>query len=262
MPGAFLTDHAAWDHFMGHIWYNLLEFLNFTKDARVIDVAPGTSVKLASALARFDFCGDLYVVDASAPALEVLKAKYAALLPKARCHWHCGLLADVVTALPNAPDYFLGNHILDDMLLGAADAAANEKEHRERDTFSWAAAYTHTPSAAVQESWQRLAHDEALQQDCIRTVAAEVTSVIAALQPRHVVLSQYPSATLADNGMAGLNAAASAALLALQKSFAPRAVPLHETAALLGGIRHFGNAHIGQNVLNPHNWLLCRPNNV
>lgn len=262
MPESFLTDHAAWDHFMGHIWYNVLEFLNFRNDCSIVDVAPGTSIKLASALARFDYSGEIYVVDASAEALKVLAEKYAALLPKARFHWVCGPLAEQAAALPQAPDYFLGNHILDDLLLGAADAAAEEKEHRERDTFSWAAAYTHSPSDAVRESWQRLAEDTTLQAQCIAAVRCDIAGVIGKLRPRHIVLSQYPSATLQDHGMAGLNAAASGVLAALQEQYAASAVPEAQVEALLGGIRNFGNAHIGQNVLNPRHWLLCRPQNA
>ena len=259
MPDAFLTDHAAWDFFMGHIWYNVLDFLNIQNTSSIVDVAPGTSIKLAAALAKIDYCGDLYVIDASAEALKVLAEKYKALLPKAKFHWLCGKLADQSAALPKVPDYFLGNHILDDLLLGAADAAAEEKEHRERDTFSWAAAYTHSPSAAVRESWQRLEADAGLEAQCIAEVQRDVAGVIAAVKPRHVVLSQYPSATLHDNGMAGLNAAASRALAGLQAQYAAGAVPRLQVTALLGATRNFDNAHIGQNVLNPAHWLLCRP---
>jgi len=189
----------------------------------------------------------------------VLAEKYKSLLPKAKFHWLCGKLTEQTATLPQTPDYFLGNHILDDLLLGAADAAADEKEHRERDTFSWAAAYTHSPSPAVRESWQRLEANAALETQCIDAVTRDVAGVIDAIKPRHVVLSQYPSATLQDNGMAGLNAAASRVLQGLQMHYSAGAVPLEQVTALLGSTRNFGNAHIGQNVLNPHHWLLCRP---
>jgi ubiquinone/menaquinone biosynthesis C-methylase UbiE len=143
------------------------------------------------------------------------------------------------------PDYFLGNHILDDMLLGEA-----EKMEAQNSVADWATTYTHRPSDAVQEVWRSVLKRPALRERHQQTVAAEMTAVIEKLSPACVLLSQYPSSTLADHGMNSLNDTAFSVLETLKEKFkTDLAEPAH-VQTILGANRHFGNAHIGNDVLN------------
>lgn len=257
MPAEFLTDHDAWDGYIGHIWYNLLAFANFGKDSTVVEVAPGNSAKLALALAKFGYRGHLYVVDASAEVIKAVAPKYTQLLPQAQIHWLCATLKEQVETLPCRPDYFLGNHILDDMLLGEA-----EKMEAQNSVADWAATYTHSPSNAVQETWRGLLNEPALLSRHQQTVAAEMTAVIEKLSPACVLLSQYPSSTLADHGMNSLNDTAFSVLETLKEKFKNDLADPAHVQTILGANRHFGNAHIGQDVLNAKYWMLCQSKKI
>jgi hypothetical protein len=257
MPEAFLTDHAAWDGYIGHIWYNILSFTNFTKESCVVDIAPGSSIKLGAALAKFGYRGDLYIVDASTEALEALKKKYADILPQARIHWLCGPLREQAERLPRRPDYLLGNHILDDMILAASDAPQEQKNN-----FSWASAYEHAPTAAFQKSWQRLLSEPALLACGKKTVEDELTGVVKSLDPCCFILNQYPSSTLYDHGMGAVNDHAFAVFETLRGVFREGLAGQDSLQTLLNANRHFGNAHIGDHVLNAKYWMLWRPKKI
>jgi hypothetical protein len=254
MPEAFLTDVAVWDAFIGEIWHILLRSLKFTPDASVIDVAPGSSTKLAEALARFGYRGDIYVVDASASALEALKPKYAKLLPEARPRYLCGTLAEEASKLPDRPDYFLGNHILDDMILAGASHQAMERG------FAWAQAYTLKPIEDFRREWVVLLGEPERLSASKTRVTGELSAVIRKLRPAYVVLSQYPASSLYDHGLSAVNDQGTEVFERLKTAFAPGLVPRAEIEALMNTVRNFGNAHIGNHVLNPDNWMLCRPN--
>lgn len=257
MPPAFLTDHTAWDEYIGHIWYNLLSYANFTKESCVVDIAPGSSIKLGTALAKFGYQGHLYVVDASDAALEALKKKYMDLLPQAKIYWFCGSLTEQIKNLPHNPDYMLGNHIIDDMILAASDTP-----HEREGNFSWAGAYGHAPTAAFQKSWKRLLTEPALLSGSKKTVEDELTGVIRQLDPRYCILSQYPSSTLYDHGLETVNEHAFAVFETLKDAFREGLAPQDHLQSLLGANRNFGNTHIGEHILNSKYWMLWRSKKI
>jgi hypothetical protein len=254
MPDAFLTDHTAWDEFMGHIWHGILSSLDFKKESCVIDIAPGSSIKLGAALAQSGYCGNLYVVDASAEALDALKKKYAVLLPHAQIHWLCGPLKEQVVNLPQQPDYILANHIIDDMILAACGTP-----HEHQKNFSWASAYEHAPVPAFEKSWRRILADPALLSSSQKIVEEELTGVIRSLNPRCVILNQYPSSTLYDHGLGAVNDHAFSVFMALQKAFGEGLADPQPLQAILDTVLNYGNLHIGEHILNAKYWMLLRP---
>ncbi|MBI1216304.1 MAG: hypothetical protein GC185_10885 [Alphaproteobacteria bacterium] len=255
IPRAYLEDHAAWDDYIGHLWYSLLRFYEFSPSRSVIEIGPGASAKIGRALARVDYEGRLYVIDSSQKVIDALKPRYAELLPKARIEWICRPLHACHDAIPQGADFMLSNHIIDDMILSGAQADAPEGE-RVQD---WAAAYTHVPAEKVRECWTLLAKDPARLAAAKRAAGDGILGAIAALAPRHVVFSQYPSSTLYDNGMAGLNESALAVFERLRAAFKTTLADNAAVQAILNANKNYGNEHIGEHVLNAKYWMLCRP---
>lgn len=253
MPESFLTDHAAWDGYIGDVWHKILSLTNFNNESRVVDIAPGSSIKLGAALAKFGYRGQLYIVDSSAEALAALKRKYADLLPQAHIHWLCGSLKEQAAYLPRHPDYLLGNHIIDDMILAASNAP-----HEHEKNFSWASAYVDAPTVEFQRGWQRLLTDPALLSWSKGTVEKELIEVIKGIAPRCLILNQYPSSTLYDHGMGIVNDHAFSILTGLKKAFEDGLAGQQHLQTLLNANKNFGNIHIGEHVLNAKYWMLWR----
>lgn len=245
MPDSFLTDPAVWDGFVGQVWQAVLAPLALPAAASIIEVAPGSSPKIGHALAAIGFCGNLHIVEASTPALDIVAAHYRRLLPHATLHMHAAALSDCLHDLPRHADALLGNHIIDDMLLNASTTASN--------TFDWATQYSDVIAPETRSAFAQLQdqHTQAVAQ-----VSRDMTNAIATLSPRHVVLSQYPSSTLHDNGLGALNDCASAVLAQLKAQLAA-SHPMNDCGPALAQLPHYHNAHIGLNVLNPAHWLSC-----
>ena len=244
MPESFLTDPAAWDVFVGQVWQAVLAPLDLPPDATVIEIAPGSSAKIGHALAALGFVGTLHVVEASAPALDILLAQYRRLLPAATLHAHACPLSACRALLPQGAQAVLGNHIIDDMLLAAASASGA--------TFDWAVRYSNHVTQDTHSASAELAR----KPQVIGAVSRELSDTIAALAPRQCVLSQYPSATLQDNGLDTLNAAATRALTEITDCLGT-AYRLRDCTQALAALPHYHNAHIGHHVLNPAYWLSC-----
>ena len=245
MPDTFLTDPAVWDAFIGQVWHNVLSPLALTADATIIEIAPGSSAKIGYALAAFGFAGNLHIVEASVPALDIVADHYRRLIPKATLHLHAAPLSECLPKLPRAADALIGNHIIDDMLLNASTAEAN--------TFNWATQYSNAISPETRSAFAQL---EQHHTQAVAHVSGEIANTIATLAPRHIVLSQYPSSTLQDNGLGTLNDCASAVLEQLKMQL-PDDHAINDCTAALATLPHYHNAHIGHNVLNPRHWLSC-----
>lgn len=252
MPGAFLTDHTVWDNFVGSVWAEILRVQNADPKGVAVELAPGTSVKVGAALAEIGFCGRLYVVDASSVALEALKPKYAALLPNADITFTCSTIRACVD-LPGSPDMLLGSHVIDDMILSAGEALRGEG-----NSFGWAAAYTHHPSVDVQKSWSDLSGALTLKNAAEKMVTQDIQAVITRIMPRLSIFSQYPSATLKDHDMQALNDSAALVLQDIKEYFSSSLVPQDALQSVLNRIKNYGNAHIGDHLLNAEYWMLCR----
>ena len=249
MPESFLTDPAVWDDFVGQVWQAVLSPLGLRADGTLIEIAPGSAPKIGHALARAGFHGTLHVVEASAPALEVLTAHYRRLLPRATLHLHASRLSACMDMLPQGADALLGNHIIDDMLLGASTQSQN--------TFDWATQYS---DAVTPQTHAAFAQLQRHQESATAQVTTELPQAFAHLAPRHVVVGQYPSSTIEDAGPDALDACAIDVQNLLQEHLRS-AYAVGDCSTALNTLPHYHNAHIGHNVLNPRYWLSCTKKN-
>ena len=249
MPESFRTDPAVWDGFIGSVWQAVLAPLGLAADATLIEIGPGSSAKIGHALALNNFCGTLYIVEAHGAALEQLVGKYTALLPAARLVPLTASLEDASAALPRQADALIGNHVLDDFLLYAAA--------RNARTFDWAVRYSDIVAAETEQAWKDLCTDADRPAVLAATLGADLSTQVRTLAPRHVVLNQYPSSTLAEHGMDALNTSALAVFDALAQGLATVSIAQDCTAAL-SQVPHYNNRHIGMNVLNPRYWMARR----
>lgn len=245
MPDSFLSDPAVWDSFVGQVWQAVMAPLALPADSCIIEVAPGSSAKIGHALAALQFSGALHVIEPSTPARKKIAEQYKQLLPAANLHLYDATLVHALPHLPRHADALIGNHIIDDMLLGASTQAG--------DTFDWAAQYSDDIAPQTRAAFAYLQHK---QTAAIAGVASDLAHSIATLAPRHVVLSQYPSSTLQDNGLGALNDSAVTVLDQLRAGL-PATHVTNDCATGLNSLPHYNNAHIGLHVLNPRYWLSC-----
>lgn len=246
MPESFRSDPSAWDGFVGQVWQAVLAPLDLPRKGVLIEVAPGSAAKIGHGLAALGFAGDLHLVEPEAAALDILCEKYKALLPQARLHRHALPLQEALADLPLRPAAILGSHIIDDLLLAAVPQAG---------TFAWAEGYSDDISAPVRAAWALLQDNADLRQDAREQAAAAIASALLYLDPEHAVFSQYPSATLQDGGLQGLNEAAADLLQGLPARLS--GYTCTQPATALATLPHYHNPHIGLHVLNPEYWLSC-----
>lgn len=249
IPRALLDSHEAWDHHVGGIWAAVLMPEKLPADATVIEIAPGSAVKIASALAHMKFSGTLYIVDPAPDVIAALAQRYKTLLPKADIRFITATFAESIPQLPRNADLLVASHMVDDMILSRADQSA---------VADWAAAYTHRPSDLLARAWAQLSGDMARLSAIKANVGAEVRDNIMALQSGLFAFNQYPSSVLYDNGLSSLN---DHAYDVFRKLSDVRGYEAHERDVLQARLdqqENFGNEHIGQHVLNAKYWMLCK----
>src|ERR1700722_11357387 len=112
LPEVYLYSHKAWDGYMGHLWFTLLQFIGLSPGDTVVEIAPGASTKIAMALSELRFKGKLYIVDPATDVLIKTKKLYAELLPDATVIFIEKKLNDGLCDLPHSPACILSNHCL------------------------------------------------------------------------------------------------------------------------------------------------------
>jgi len=242
MPGSFLTSHSVWDDFISDIWTVVLKDYTHLKTSHILEIGPGVSTKIGGALARLRFCGALYVVDPQPEVLTVLKGKYQKILPNADIRYISKPFKEALDTLPEKPDVILGNHVLDDMMIYESETAALE----------WSVNYTHQPSNDLKHAWQCLSDDHETLKSVKKRVINNVTNVYQTLNPQLMILNQYPSATLHDHDMRSLNEHAGQILKTLK-----RKISNVDIQNILNTCPNYNNPHIGNNILNGENWMIC-----
>jgi hypothetical protein len=250
MPEAFLTDPDAWDVFVGRVWHAVLSPCAIPAAGTVIEIGPGSSAKLAHALAAGGFRGAVHVVEANGGALAALREKYGALLPACRVTYHAKSLADALPDLPRQADLVVGSHILDDFLLFAAAGHTT--------LFDWASRYSNHVASATRDAWREACARPDGAAPLIGEQADTLAEAFTQLAPAHVVLSQYPSATLADNDLQALNDAAYTVLGRLREKLV-NDYTFDDCQPALSRLPHHYNRHIGEHLLNAQYWMkACR----
>ncbi len=250
LPPEYLTSHRAWDEYMAQVWLSLLPFIALPRDAAVVEIAPGASAKIALALGRMNFCGDVYIVEPAPPVMARALENYRRHVPQARIRALEETLQEAQKALPHKA-FWLANHPLDDMLLSAGASAAERAE-----LFKWTAEDDQVFYPVSQRCWQRLAAEPPRLEAIKNAVCREWVDAIAAAAPAGVVISQYNSSALAQNNLADLNRAARDIAAMLAQHFNPRVRAPSALQPVLNQHLHYNNAHIGGEILNAANWLI------
>lgn len=249
MPQEYLTSHAAWDEYIGTIWLQMLRLADISLQATLIEIGPGASTKIAHALSRLGFKGRLHVVDAAPAVVEVLKPQYEALLPHAMIEYHITEIEDFSKSSLAHVDAILASHIVDDMLLYRAMG---------RESLSWAAAYTHAPAKNIHAAWSEIAKNAATVAEAQKSVQDTLIKLIEKTSPSTAIFNQYPSATLADHGMANLNDAAFTVFDNIRSHWDSANIPTADIQDILNNNKNYNNAHIGNHVLNAQYWMICK----
>lgn len=199
-------DTEAWNCKLSAAWAAHLRQHNLRSTDTVVELGPGFSDKLARGLATLAFCGQIVLVEPNAAAGAAAETNYRRWLPQAEIIRIERPLPECGSLVNHTVDVLAANHILDDLLLHAAllpDARADLFAEMRPGADC-------TPSFL--NAWQcLLAHPMRLEQ-LGEQIAEEFTHYITALQPRLVLLNQYPSWRHAQHGLCAIHTHAAALL--------------------------------------------------
>lgn len=251
LPDRFFYSHKAWDAYMAGPWHGLFELLKIDNHGTIVEIAPGNSVKIALALAKAGFQGKVYLVEPVEDILAEVSALYREILPGTEIHPLCHMLDEVQHYLPHRPSFIVANHPLDDMILATA-----QPKSRLGELFGWTAIAQEQTITLSLESWENLAAEPDRLVRVRERIRQEWNDLLRRLQPEHCIISQYPSVTLENHGMAGLNREATAIFAALHSDYTGMRVSDLVIQAVLNKFPNYNDRHIGQNVLNAVNWLV------
>ncbi len=252
LPNKYLTDYAAWDRYMAHVWQPLLERFGAAQAKTIVEVAPGNSSKLGLALAELHFCGELFLVEPSAAGNYIL-AHYQALLPTAKVTLISKKLGDSLSDLPSRPGLLIANHPLDDMLL-----AVEASPESLAQLFDSSLAPTEIVSNQFRGRWTEISANIEHLDTIANAVYAEWLNAINIIKPSGILVSQYGSSALKNAHMDDLNASAKSILRRLQCAPLEDYLADAELQSLLNRNKHYSNHYIGTEVLDAHHWWAVR----
>lgn len=105
---------------MGNIFSRIIkeEKQNLEEIYNVVEFAPGFRYKIACALSKINFKGNLYIIDLNKNVLDYVYNRYKEILPDANIICLESNLKNSINKLPKKIDLFLSNHCIDDMIIG------------------------------------------------------------------------------------------------------------------------------------------------
>lgn len=183
---------AAWQKQLSQQHCKYLSDLNLHQEATVMEVGPGAGTSVALALASINFQGCLLVLDAQSQALQQTVDTYRRLLPNAKVFAIGATLREFLHSKEYQAkamrvfDVIIGNHVLDDFLIGKSFATGHEFQTHFDDHYSDCSART----AAI--AWQKLLNTPDLLQQAIEETVEEWEE-LAKLSSKGLVLSAYDS---------------------------------------------------------------------
>jgi hypothetical protein len=248
LPPLFFHSHKAWDAFMAQIWARFFAHFKLATQAAVVEIGPGSSIKIGIALAETGFKGTVYLVDPFEEELARTAKLYRDLLPDAHIHVIAHSLAGALELLPKHLDFLVSNHPIDDMLL-----ASGKGKKELLELFGWTAIEHEQMVPASERAWRVLSSDRDRLLRMKEAVYSEWHAALEMLRPDIAIISQYPSSTLNNNGMEGLNMHAADIFARIRAEYKE----ILETGLqpLLNASKHYNDRHIGTEVLNAKNWL-------
>lgn len=256
IPPACRTEQKAWDEYVAAIWVALLKYSGFSANATVVEIGPGVSAKIGAALGSLDFKGTLYAVDSSAVSLRALKEKYTHYLPRADVRYIEGDFEAVMADLPKAPDYVLASHVLDDMII--AECAKKEMYSEKEKIFSWSSTSSYAPATtgAFEAYWKHVSGNAPLLAEARHATYTMWVKALQVIQPKQMIMSQYPSATLAENGLDDINRHTDKLFRELHNHWSLQCRPMWKIHMVLDKLNNYNHFHTGAHLLNAHYWMM------
>jgi len=254
IPAACRTEQTAWDDLIAGIWRSVLEPFCLPQAQTAVEIGPGLSCKIAMAFSKLKFHGKIYVVDASKNAAVTMERKYREYCPDAEViSLHKGL-RELLPELPVQPDLLLLSHAIDDMLM----YEATRQSPQANRIFDWCAhnAYELAPTKLYHEVWRQIEQNPVELQKTKEQVLALLLDLVKTVRPQVMVLSQYPSATLTENGLGNMNDHTHDVFLELNKRLSSHLWPTAKIQSLLDKNKNYNHDHIGNNILNASHWLI------
>lgn len=175
-----------------YLWRELLTEIKLPKDGVVIEAAPGYEPKIANALAVYGFRGNIFLIEPDPRAAAHIRKLYHRILPHATITTIIKPLQDTIIGIdiPRKADALVASHPFDDMVMAYI---AKETDFFSREKESGAS----TPSfQKFYRSLQNKDYREGMQ----KTVRAWQRFIKNA-KPHYCIASQYPSHTLAVQGL-------------------------------------------------------------
>lgn len=254
LPEAARTQQGPWDELVAGIWHSVLLSLPVKPGQVAIEVDPGTSCKIAYAFARLKFQGTVYVVDAAENAIEVMGVKYAQACPGSKIICVHETVKDSLGQLPERPDFLFMSHVIDDMMM----LEAARKIPDGMNAFEWHSGKTYklAPTRSYHDTWKLIEKSPAALEAAKAETLRTLVHFIRALRPKFMVVSQYPSATLQENGLDIINQHSRdvfQALMAADLGGRRMDIDLQE---VLDQNENYNHHHTGNNILDARNWYL------
>lgn len=255
LPIEIEQSYHAWDEYMSGVWYRLINSLGIHSKGCLIEIAPGSSIKIGMALNQMSFSGQLYLIEPHPALGQFILKMYQSILPLANIILISETLEDSLLTLPLNPDAILSNHPLDDMLL-AANAFKKSKLFD-----SWANNKNPTP-CVIRQEWKKLSSNPTELMSSMEAVISIWKEVNNQLKPNWLLMSQYPSYTLEHENLTDLNQHAAILLDKLRDYYNPLCVSTQVVQKILNSMTHYNHEHIGNYVLNAAYWLVVNSNGL
>lgn len=229
--------HSNWESFVGTLWNEVFIQQDLDPNGVVVEIAPGSSAKIAYGLQSIGFKGTIYLVDPEIKSLEKARDKYKKILPEATVHILPTDLAQAIRWLPQNCDALISNNPLDDMIVGKS--FTTEEFNRFFD-----GCYDHEYEIAL-KAWQMLEQNPLLLEKIKNQVVQEWIQAIEVLKPKLCSISQYESNALRLHNIRFPD------------------IPSFQSLKDIG--LHFGRNHFFDNksieppyggVYDPHRWLI------
>ncbi|MFC3909363.1 hypothetical protein ACFORL_09800 [Legionella dresdenensis] len=246
-----LTSYSAWDEFVSHIWASLLSNCNLPRDGVFVEIAPGTSSKIAQALKKINFKGQIYIIEPYEKALKLILDKYQEILPDAIVHPVNHLLNDCFKQLPKSVDCIISHHPLDDMIM-----AMDGNPQLFEKLFSWVSQNKLEVHQNFTLHWQQLSEQPERLHAIERKVINQWLNLIKETDPGWLMISQYPSLVLETGCTKALNQCAQNLLQKLKSHLQHSLIEEKIVQNILNEYPNYNFDLLGNEVLNSKNWLI------
>lgn len=246
-----LSSYEAWNKYLAHIWYNFIYYAEIKETGTIIEIAPGTSPKIAMALQKMSFKGSVYLVEPYKKALQTITSIYQQCLPHANIIPVEATLFDSLHQLPKNPKLLVSHHPIDDMII-ASQIANNWDSY-----FDWVHDDKLLVKTNFKEVWLELQQSPDKLNHVIHQISKEWIQAIEVLKPDFTMLSQYPSLVFENDSLSlkELNLISQMTFKQIKQYFKENLENEVNIQAILNANKNYNFHLIGEEVLNAMNWM-------